>query len=373
MADYYQTLGVARNASPEEIKKAYRKLARKLHPDVAGPEGAEEFKEVTNAYDVLSNEDKRRMYDMGGEDALRNGGAGAGGGFGGFQDIFETFFGGGAAARGPASRARRGQDALVNLDLTMEDIIFGAEKRLTHDSAIECTTCHGSCCAPGTSPVTCSTCGGSGSVQRMTNSMLGQMMSTTSCGACQGYGTVIVTPCAECSGEGRIRASRTINVKVPAGVDEGMRIRLAGQGDAGVSGGGPGDLFAEVRVKKDQVFTRQGDDLLCTLQVPMTSAALGATVPVETFDGTRELSIEPGTESGTVITLDGLGVGRLHRKGRGDLKVALHVSTPGKLDDVQRELLEKLAKMRGEEKPKAKLVSNSGMFSRLRDKFANWA
>lgn len=368
MADYYTTLGVSRDASQDEIKKAYRKLARKLHPDVAGPEGADEFKDVTTAYQVLSNEEKRRMYDMGGEDALRGGGFNGAQGFGGFQDIFETFFGGGGASRGPASRVRRGQDSLVELELELEDIIFGAQKKLSVELAIECTTCHGEMAAPGTEPVPCTSCGGSGSVQRMTNSILGQMISTTTCGACQGYGSVIVTPCPECSGEGRIHAHRSVNVNVPAGVEDGMRIRLQGQGDAGLAGGPAGDLFAEVRVQTDPVFTRHGDDLHCTLEVPMTSAALGTEIEIDTFDGERTVTVEPGTQAGSVLTLNDLGVGKLHRKQRGDLKINIQVATPTKLDDEQRELLTQLADLRGEKQ--GKLVSGgASVFSRLRERF----
>lgn len=370
MADYYSTLGVSRDASQDDIKKAYRKLARKLHPDVAGPEGAEQFKEVTTAYQVLSSEEKRRMYDMGGEDALRGGG-GFGGGFGGgagfgFEDIFSTFFGGGATSRGPASRARRGGDSLVSVDLTLEDVIFGGPKKITVDLAVSCDNCHGNMTEPGTDPVPCTTCEGTGSVQRMTNSLLGRVVSTTTCGACQGYGSVIVTPCSQCSGEGRIRAQRSVTVDIPAGVDEGMRIRLQGQGDAGIAGGPAGDLFAEVHLQRDPVYTRHGDDLHCVLEIPMTAAALGTEVEISTFDGAEKIKVEPGTQSGTTISLIGLGVTKLHRRQRGDIKVNVHVITPTKIDDEQRELLTQLAHIRGES---ANIVSGSSVFSRLRDRF----
>jgi molecular chaperone DnaJ len=372
VADYYSILGVDRNASADEIKKAYRKLARKLHPDVAGPESAEQFKAVNEAYDVLSNEEQRRLYDMGGEDAL-HGGGGAGAGFGAFQDIFDTFFGGmGGGQRGPVPRGRRGQDTLVALDLDLEDVVFGADKEITHTLAVECPVCHGTCAAPGTQPITCSQCGGTGTVQRVTQSLLGQMVSQSACPTCHGHGTVIVTPCHECAGEGRVRATKTINIKVPAGVESGMRIRLAGQGDAGVEGGPAGDLFAEVRIRPNALFQRVGDDLTCELQIPMTAAALGTQVTVDTLDGPRTITIQPGTASGTVVALSGLGVGRLHRGGRGDLKVSIAVKTPTRLDDVQRSLLEELAKVRGEDIPSARLVEhNAGFFSKMRDKFSN--
>ncbi|MGO1594192.1 MAG: molecular chaperone DnaJ, partial [Ancrocorticia sp.] len=366
------TLGVNRDASPEEIKKAYRKLARKLHPDVAGPDGAEQFKSVNEAYDVLSNAEQRRLYDMGGEEALHGGGAGAG--FGGFQDIFDTFFGGMGGAggqRGPVPRGRRGQDALVSAVLDLEEVVFGAEKTISHTLAGECPTCHGTCAAPGTEPISCDECGGTGSVQRVTNSLFGQMVSQSVCPKCQGHGTIIVTPCSECAGEGRVRVTKTTKVKVPAGVEEGMRIRLSGQGNAGIEGGPAGDLFVEVRVNQDPVFQRVGDDLQCELQIPMTNASLGTTVTIDTFDGAKEIEIPAGTPSGHVIVLSGLGVGRLHRGGRGDLKVAIAVKTPTKLDDAQRKLLEQLAQMRGEEQPTARLVQqNSSIFTKLKDKFA---
>ncbi len=370
MADYYATLGVDRNAARDEVKKAYRKLARRLHPDVAGPDGAEEFKSVNEAYDVLSNDEQRRLYDMGGTDALRGGGAGAG--FGDFSDIFASFFGGGMGGqRGPVPRGRRGQDSLIALSLDLEDVVFGAEKQFSHTLAAECPVCHGTCAAPGTQPITCHDCGGTGSVQRITNSLFGQMVSQSPCTTCHGHGTIIVSPCQECAGEGRVRATKTIKVKVPQGVEEGMRIRLAGQGDAGVEGGPAGDLFVEVHINQNAIFQRMGDDLQCELQIPMTNAALGTTVAIETFDGQRDIVIPAGTPSGHVIVLQGLGIGRLRRTGRGDLKVTIAVKTPTRLDEAQRLLLEELARLRGEEQPVGNLVqANGSLFSKLRDKLA---
>lgn len=371
MADYYETLGVSRNASQDEIKKAYRKLARKLHPDVAGAEKAEEFKAVNEAYDVLSNEEQRRLYDMGGADALRSG-AGAGfGGFDGFSNIFETFFGAGMGGgrRGPVPRGRRGQDAVVALSLELKDVVFGVERDINVTLPVECPQCHGSCAAAGTEPITCNDCGGQGSVQRVTNSILGQMVTQMPCPTCQGYGTVIVTPCQECDGRGRVRATTSVVVKVPAGVEDGMRIRLAGKGEAGVEGGLPGDLFVEIRVKNDAVFQREGDDLLCELEVPMTAAALGCTLDIDTFDGPQSITVPEGTDSGHIIALTGLGVGHLNRQGRGELKVAINVKTPNKLEEAQRALLEQLAQLRGEELPAARMMQhNGGFFSKLREK-----
>ncbi len=370
MADYYQTLGVARSATPDEIKKAYRKLARKLHPDVAGVEGAEKFKDVTTAYEVLSNAEKRRMYDLGGEDALRGGGAPGGSPFGGFEDIFSTFFGGGTQ-QGPLSRARSGGDSLVALELTLSEVVFGVDKTISVDLASQCPECRGDLVAPGTSPVTCDECSGSGMVQRVTNSLFGQVMSTNPCPSCKGYGTRIVSPCVECSGEGRVRSTKPVTVRVPAGVENGMRIRLAGQGDAGIAGGANGDLFAEVHIKRDSVFTRAENDLLATLQVPMTAAILGTEIEIDTFDGKQTVTLEAGTQSGDVFTFSGLGVGRLNRYGRGDLKVTIAVTTPTKLNDAQRKLIKEFAVLSGEEHFEGKLVADNGsLFSRLKDKFS---
>lgn len=371
MADFYDILGVERDASPADIKKAYRKLARTLHPDVAGPDKAEEFKAVNEAYDILSDEEKRRLYDIGGEEALSGAGFAPGGGFGSFQDIFSAFFGGMAgASRGPTPRGRRGQDTLVTIDLSLEDVVFGAEKELTPSLMAECPVCKGSCAEEGTKPTTCTQCEGAGMVQRVTNSILGQMVTSGPCPACQGHGTVILNPCHECAGQGRVRAVRSITVKVPAGVEEGMRIRLAGKGDAGIEGGAPGDLFAEVHIETHPVFTRAGDDLVCELRIPMTAAALGTTLSIDTLDGTQEITIPAGTPSGDVITLSGLGVGRLHRAGRGDLRVGITVATPTKLDDAQRDLLQTLAKMRGEENPPASLtVHRDSLFDKIRGRF----
>ncbi|UNX53615.1 molecular chaperone DnaJ [Georgenia sp. TF02-10] len=375
MNDYYEILGVSRQASQEEIKKAYRRQARKLHPDVAGPEAAEQFKDVTRAYEVLSNPEKRQMYDLGGESALGGNGAGAGtAGFGAFQDIFETFFGaaGGGAPRGPVPRGRRGQDALVRLDLELADAVFGVDREIQVDTAVVCPTCQGSCCRPGTAPRTCEVCHGRGSVQRVTRSFLGQVMSTSPCPACQGHGTVIPDPCPDCSGEGRVRTRRTLHVDVPAGVDSGTRIRLTGQGEVGPGGGPAGDLYVELRVKPHPLFVREGDDLHCSLELPMTAAALGTVVEVETLDGARQLDIEPGTQPAQVLTLEGLGVGHLHRGGRGDLHVHVDVHVPTRLDDRQRDLLAEVAALRGEERPEPRLAATAGagVFSKLREKLA---
>lgn len=369
MSDYYAVLGVSRDASTEDIKRAYRKLARQHHPDVAGAESAEKFKDIAAAHDVLSSPEKRRAYDMGGMPGMA--GSGAGAGFG-FSDIFESFFAaaaGGGGQRGPASRARRGQDALLRIDLELADAAFGVAKEIEVDTAVMCTTCQGSCCQPGTSPTTCDVCNGRGSVQRMARSFLGQVMTTTACAACSGFGTIIANPCHECAGEGRVRTRRSVRVNVPAGVDDGTRIKLTGQGEVGPAGGPPGDLYVEVRERRHPVFARRGDDLHCTTEVPMTAAALGTVLDLETLDGDQEVDIRPGTQPEEVVTLRGLGVGHLNGNGRGDLHVHVNVTVPTKLDEDQERMLRELAAARGEERPEARLVpAHNGMFSRLRDK-----
>ena len=373
MADYYEILGVPRDATPEQIKKAYRKLARELHPDVAGndPASEEKFKDVSRAYDVLGNPDKRRAYDLGGDPTSPGGGFG--GGFG-FQDIFETFFGAATASagqRGPMPRARRGQDALVRLDIDLVEATFGAHREVTVDTAVVCPTCAGTCCRPGTSPRTCSVCGGRGSVQRVARSFLGQVMTSQPCAACHGFGTVIPEPCVECAGEGRVRSRRTVGVDVPAGVDTGTRIRLTAQGEAGPAGGPAGDLYLEIRERTHDVFVRRGDDLHATLPVPMTAAALGTVLTLDTLDGPQEVDLRPGTQPDQEVVLRGLGVGHLNGSGRGDLHVHVEVQVPATLDDEQAELLRRLAVLRGEERPEARLTAaNPGMFARLRDKLA---
>ncbi|MDM7853778.1 molecular chaperone DnaJ [Cellulomonas alba] len=373
MTDYYEILGVPRDATPEQIKKAYRKLAREHHPDVAGADAASEerFKDVSRAYDVLSNPEKRRAYDLGADPASPGGGMG--GGFG-FQDIFETFFGaatGGPSARGPVPRARRGQDALVRIDLDLAEVTFGTHREVPVDTAVVCPTCNGTCCRPGTSPRTCEVCGGRGSVQRVARSFLGQVMTTQPCPACHGFGTVIPEPCTDCSGEGRVRARRTLQVDVPAGVDTGTRIKLTGQGETGPAGGPAGDVYLEVHERKHDTFLRRGDDLHATVSVPMTAAALGTVLTLDTLDGAREVDLRPGTQPAQIVALKGLGVGHLHTGGRGDLMVHVDVEVPTSLDDEQSELLRRLATLRGEERPEARLAAaNPGVFSKLRDKLA---
>lgn len=372
MSDYYQVLGVQRDATAEEIKRAYRKLARQLHPDVnPGAEAAERFKEVSAAYDVLSNTDKRQMYDLGGNPFQTGGGGGGFGGNFGFSDIFETFFGGAPQQRGPMPRTRRGQDALLRIEIDLTDAVFGGQREITIDTAVACGSCQGSCCQPGTSPETCRTCNGRGQVQRVARSFLGQVMTTAVCPNCQGYGTVITAPCRECSGEGRVRARRNLKIKIVPGVDTGTRMQLEGQGEVGIGAGPAGDLYVEVTVRPHELFTRQGDDLHCRFQVPMTAAALGTTLTVDTLDGPEAIDLEPGTQAGTVHKLTGFGATRLGRPSRGDLIVHVDVQTPTKLTEEQEHLLRQLAEMRGETRAAGRLASaSSGVFGKWKDRLS---
>src|SRR5215469_526940 len=371
--DYYGILGVRRDADAEEIKKAYRRLARELHPDVnPDPQLQERFKEVTRAYEVLSDPEKRQMYDLGG-DPFARAGAGAGG-FGAagfpFSDLMDAFFGGGAAQRGPRPRARRGRNATIRVDLDLAECAFGTTRDLVVDTAVVCPTCSGEGTAPGTHPVTCEVCGGRGEISRVQRSFLGQVMTTQPCPACSGYGTVLPRPCPECDGDGRVRTRRTMKVRIPAGVEDGTHIQLAGEGETGPGGGPPGDLFLEVVQQPHPIFERQGDDLHCTVTIPMAAAALGATVSVESLDGPSDVDIRPGTQSGQVIPLYGLGVKHLSGNGRGDLVIHVAVETPTRLDPEQEKLLRELAKLRGEEAPAGKFQpGQQGFFSRLRDAF----
>lgn len=371
MNDYYADLGVSRGATAEEIKKAYRKQARKLHPDVnPGPEAEAEFKKISQAYDVLSDATKRASYDRG-QDPYAAAGANFGQGFS-FSDIMDAFFGGAAAgARGPRSRSQRGQDALVRLDIDLRTAVFGGQETVVIDTATRCATCTGAGSQPGSGTVTCTTCAGRGEVQSVQRTFLGQVMTTRPCHVCQGFGEIIEQPCVDCAGEGRVRTRRDLTLKVPGGVDSGTRIQLSGEGEVGPGGGAPGDLYVEVAVRPHETFRRRGDDLHCSVQVPMTAAALGATLTVETFDGPTEVDLPAGSQAQDTRTLHGQGVTHLRGTGRGDLIVHLDVRVPTSLDDRQRELLAQLAESRGETRPEGRMSpASGGIFGKLKEAFS---
>ncbi len=390
--DPYELLGVPRDADPDTIKKAYRRLARQLHPDVnPDPETQERFKEISRAYEILSDPQKRASYDRGG-DVFGGMGFGQGAGFS-FTDIMDAFFGGtaggpGGATRGPRPRQRRGQDALIRLEIDLAEAAFGVARELKVDTAVVCTTCHGEGTAAGSQPVPCETCHGAGEVAHVQRSFLGEIRTLRPCAACRGYGSIIPDPCRECSGDGRVRSRRTLTVKIPAGVDTGTRVQLAEQGEVGPGGGPAGDLYVEIHVSPHPVFSRQGNDLHTTVGLPMTAAALGTTLTLPTLEAdlvdrdgavngvpesgvetSFEIEIKPGTQSGSAQVLRGRGVPGL-RSGRGDLIITVLVETPTKLDARQEELLRELAAIRDEEKPTGQVREESkGMFGRLRDAF----
>ena len=381
--DLYETLGVSRDADGDAIKKAYRKLARQLHPDVnPDPATQERFKDVSRAYEVLSDPEKRRMYDLGGDPF--DGGAGFGGAGAGFSftDIMDAFFGGGGGAagggRGPRPRVRRGQDALIRLDVTLAEAAFGTTRDLKVDTAVLCTVCGGDGAAPGSAPQTCETCGGHGETVHVQRSFLGEIRTMRPCAACRGYGSIIPEPCRECSGDGRVRSRRTLTVKIPAGVDTGTRVQLSGQGEVGPGGGPAGDLYVEMHVADHPVFVRHGSDLHCTVTVPMTAAALGTTIELPLLEAdlvdsdeseveqTVALDIKPGTQSGTEMVVHGRGVPSLRGSGRGDIVARVVVETPTRLDERQEELLRELAALRHEEAPDGRVhEAPKSVFSRF--------
>jgi molecular chaperone DnaJ len=369
MRDFYEVLGVERNATDDEIKRAYRNLARQYHPD-ANPgdaEAAEHFKEVSVAYATLSDPEKRRQYDMFGPEGLGVG-AGAGGdpfGFG-LNDLFEAFFGGGDPfGRRASSGPPRGPDAETVMVLGLEEVVTGVTKGIDLTMPLECDACDGSGCAPGTHPQTCTTCSGSGEVRTIRRSMLGQIVTSGPCQECGATGQTIPSPCPTCRGEGRVRGPRHLDVEVPAGIDDGQRLRLSGRGPAAPRGGVPGDLYVTVRVEPHDEFVRDGNDLHTVRRVAMTQAALGMTLPVTTFDGEREVSVPAGTQPGRVFSLGGLGVPALRNGRRGDLHVHVEVEIPEKLSSEEAELLARFAELRGEEVH----APREGLFSRLRSAF----
>ena len=366
MADLYETLGVDRDASFEDIKKAYRKLARSYHPDVnPDPEMAEKFKEITAAYEVLSDPDKRQNYDVGG-----NGFGGFNNGGFGFSDIMDAFFGGGQQ-RGPRPRNRPGQDALIRVEVDLMEATFGCERDLNVETAITCNKCNGTGCANNSKPRTCDICKGRGETQQVARSILGQVMTSRPCASCQGFGSVISDPCGECAGDGRVRARKSIPIKIPAGVETGNRIQLSGQGEVGPGGGAAGDLYVEIIELPHDFIIREESNLHISISIPVTSAAVGTKVVIDTLDGKQEVEIKEGTQSGSTVVLRGLGVTRLRGSGRGDLIVHIQVLTPTKLNKEQSDLFKKIASIRNEGLDKVKINTNEeqGFFDKVKRVF----
>ncbi|MEM7141994.1 MAG: molecular chaperone DnaJ [Actinomycetota bacterium] len=364
MADHYETLGVEPSATQEEIKRAYKKLARTYHPDVNPGDAAAEatFKEVSAAYEVLSDPERRARFDRFGTDQPQGADFGAG-----LGDIFEAFFGGnmgfGGGGRGGPPR---GEDLEAHVDLDLEDVVFGGEREVTIRTAVRCEPCDGSGAAVGTSPTTCAECSGAGQVRRVRQSVLGQMVTATACPSCGGVGQIIESPCGMCDGQGRTIENRTYSVEVPPGVDDGSTLRLTGRGAAGPLGGSSGDLYVHVRVRPHPTFRRDGDDLVHDLHVPYSQAALGTHIEYETLDGPEDLVVPRATESGTVFRLRGRGVPHVRGRGRGDLRVRVVVEVSDDLTDEQEELLRRFAELRGEEVADR----GQGLFSRIKSAFS---
>ncbi|MBA2344850.1 MAG: molecular chaperone DnaJ [Rubrobacter sp.] len=372
--DYYEVLGLSREASEAEIKKSYRRLARSHHPD-ANPNdpGAEErFKELTEAYEVLSNADSRRAYDTYGHQVPRGGGAGGypGGGeqFGGFEDIFEAFFGDrssfgssffGSGSRGPS----RGGDVEVEVDISLREAAFGTEREVNVQVVKNCSVCDG---VGGTESHTCGTCGGAGAVRSVRESILGQMVTTQPCSACGGRGRIIDVSCENCRGSGRISEIETRNLRIPEGIEDGMRLRVSGAGHVGEAGAPSGDLYVTIKVSEDEDLMRDGEDLVHRLTVNVVEAALGTEREIPTLNGASEVRIEPGTQPGATLRLRGEGMPRLRRRGRGDLKVVVDVLVPTRLSEEQRELLEKFDAASGHETYNG---TGGSFFDRLRGVF----
>lgn len=347
--DYYDVLGVSRTANADELKRAYRNLAKKYHPDVnKSSDAPEKFKEIQTAYDILSDDNKRRRYDQFGAEGV-NGGypEGFGAGASPFGDIFDIFFGQGAAGRGP-STVVRGDDLREDIELTLEEVAAGAEKTIKFSRMVNCETCDGSGARPGTNADTCPQCNGQGQIRFTQNTLIGTFTTTQTCTRCRGAGKVITSPCQTCSGSGRVRKTRERTVKIPAGAETGLRLRLVGEGDAGERGGPAGDLYLVVYVREHEIFDRRGNDIFCEIPVTMARAALGGTIQIPILNGVEDLKIAEGTQPDQIYTLRGKGLPDLHGRHRGDQHVVIKVQVPAKLTQEQRELLKQLAATQGE-------------------------
>ena len=373
MADFYELLGVSRDATPEDIKKAYRRKAREHHPDAnhGDPEAEARFKELSVAYEVLSDPDRRQQYDLYGEAGVGGGAAGDPFGGAGFGDIFDAFFGGNSPFGGGGGRTRgpsgppRGADLEQSVEIDFREAVFGVQKDVTVRTAVACEICEATGAAPGTSAQGCPECAGTGQVRRVRQSILGQMVTAAPCPRCGGTGLIIPEPCGGCDGEGRKVDDRTYTVDVPAGVDTGSTLRLSGRGAVGPRGGPAGDLYVHLRVEPDARFSRDGDDLSAIVDLSPSQAALGTEVAFETLDGVEDLKIPAGTQSGDVVRLKNLGVPHVRGRGRGDLRVRYVVRTPSDLSDEEEELYRRLAELRGD----AVSAPRSGVVGRIREAF----
>ncbi|HZA89663.1 MAG TPA: molecular chaperone DnaJ [Solirubrobacterales bacterium] len=373
--DYYQLLGVERGASEAEIKKAFRRLARELHPDVNrhDPEAEEKFKRAAEAYEVLSDPERRRVYDAFGERGLRSGGwTPRAGGFGNLEDILESFFGRGDplfgemfgfGPSGPAS----GGDVAADVEVSLEEVLTGTTRELSFEAVTACERCRGNGAEPGTPIRTCSECGGAGQIRRVSQTAFGQLVRAATCDRCGGAGRVPEEPCQECGGRGRVAGTRSWEVEIPPGIDSGQRIRVTGAGHAGESGARAGDLYVGVHVAEDERLRREGTDLVTVVEVPATEAMLGTMITVPTLEGEREVEVEPGTQPGERLVLRGLGLPALRGSYRGDQHVFVNVIVPGNLSEDQRALAEQLGETLGPEN--LSRDGREGLFSRVRRAF----
>jgi molecular chaperone DnaJ len=368
--DYYDVLGVPRDADDTEIKRAFRRLAQQHHPDVDKNDGAEQrFKELNEAYRVLSDRQRRTAYDMFGhagvEGAAAGGFEGFGGGFGPFGDIFDAFFGGAPAGSGRRARVVPGADLRYDMTIEFAEAAFGVTKEIRFPTLVTCAHCEGSGGEPGTEPETCPECNGTGERRRVAQTILGQMVNIVACPRCRGEGRIIATPCTVCRGEGRVEEERTLQVSIPAGIDDGQRIALEGQGEAGPRGGPNGDLYVAVKIRPHPELVRRGTEVFHELPITFPQAALGATLTVPTIEGSDEVEIPPGAQTGQEIRLRGKGVPRLRGAGRGDLHVVLNVVVPSKLSKRERELLTELDELSG---PAVLPKGGPSVFDWLRDR-----
>ncbi|MET3558814.1 molecular chaperone DnaJ [Streptococcus rupicaprae] len=368
--EYYDRLGVSKSASQDEIKKAYRKLSKKYHPDINKEAGAEQkYKDIQEAYETLGDEQKRASYDQFGPAGAGGGFGGGGfggfdgGGFGGFEDIFSSFFGGGGASRNP-NAPRQGDDLQYRINLKFEEAIFGTEKEVKYNREASCHTCHGSGAKPGTSPVTCGRCHGSGVINVDTQTPLGMMRRQVTCNVCHGRGQEIKDPCQTCHGTGHEKQAHSVTVKIPAGIETGQQIRLSGQGEAGINGGPYGDLYVVVNVQASDKFERQGTTIYYDLNISFVQAALGDTVDIPTVHGDVEMTIPAGTQTGKKFRLRGKGAPQLRGSGQGDQFVTVNIVTPTKLNDKQREALKAFAAASGEQVQPSK---KKGFFESIKD------
>ena len=365
--DYYEVLGVTREASETEIKKSFRRLARELHPDVnKEPDAEDRFKEAAEAYEVLSDAERRRTYDAHGHEGLRSGGFDPGAGFGSIDDIFQAFFGGGGFGFG-GRRAAGGGDVAVAVEIDLAEVATGVRREITYDVVGSCEHCHGNGAEPGTPITTCERCGGAGELRQVTRTPFGQMVRGTPCDVCGGAGKIPKQPCGVCGGSGRTRQSRTSAIEVPAGIEDGQRMRISGAGHAGEAGTPPGDLYVEVRVAEDERFERDGSDLISVVSIPATEAMLGTTVTVPTLEGEEELELEAGTQPGTEKVLRSAGLPRLNGRRRGNQRVILNVFVPTNLNREQREIAERLDETLEEDNLES--PQGDGLFSRVRRAF----